>query len=222
MASLRRISIASLLFVTAIGAPAFARSRQSSAKEGDLLVYYCQNLSIVTVRVLPKQVEVVTPARRATLAEMIAPSPVRYSNGSVTLSSLEEHVRFEEPGAVYWCRSLPVEVPWQDARLRGIEFSAAGDSPAWLLEVDAGVAIEFAAGVGAARTVTKFPAADFATRDGRMTLTARSGSHALTVAATPGVCHLAGSTMTLSVAATLDGQTYNGCGRALTLTLSEK
>ena len=110
------------------GTSSLANAQQPSPKDGDLLVYYCQNLALLTVRVFPKRVEVTTANRKATLTETAQPSPARFSDGSATLSDLGELVRFEEPGAVYWCRIEPAEVPWQDARLRGIDFRAAGRS----------------------------------------------------------------------------------------------
>lgn len=212
--SLRRIVTASLALVVLTATPPVALSQQVKAKDGDLLVYYCQNLAILTVRVLPKRVEVTTANRKLMLTETAQPSPARFSDGSATLSELGELVRFEEPGAVSWCRIEPAEVPWQDARLRGIDFRAAGD-PAWSLEIDNGVATEFAAGEGAARVVTKFPAVALSGKDSRMTLTATSGSHKLAVVAERRICHHAGSAMTLSVTVTFDGRTYSGCGRML-------
>lgn len=214
MTWLRRFTAAPFLFVMLTSTPSFAGSQPVTAKDGDLLVYYCQNLAILTVRVFPKRVEVTTANRKATLIESAQPSTVRFSDGSVTLSDLGELVRLEEPGAVYWCRIEPVEVPWQDARLRGIDFRAAGD-PAWSLEIDNGVATEFGAGEGAARVVTKFPAVALAGKDSRMTMTATSGSHTLAVVAERRICHHAGSTMTLSVTVTFDGRTHSGCGRML-------
>jgi hypothetical protein len=215
MTSLHRLSAATFLFVLLAGASS-VRSRQVTTKDGDLLVYYCQNLAMATVRVLPGRVEVATSTRRATLAETAQPSPVRYSDGTLTLSGLEELVRFEEPGSVHWCRSMPAEVPWQEARLRGIDFRAGGDDPAWSLEVDSGSAVAFAAGLDAARTVTKFPPVEFTGDDKRMTLTTKTGAQVLTAVAEQRTCYLAGSTNTLSVTATLDGKTYSGCGRRLT------
>jgi uncharacterized membrane protein len=167
------------------------------------------------VQVLPGRVEVATSTRTATLAETAQPSPVRYSDGTLTLSGLDELVRFEEPGSVHWCRSMPAEVPWQETRLRGIEFRAAGDDPTWSLEVDTGNAVEFATGLDAGRTVTRFPPAAFAGDDTRMTLTTKTASQVLTVVAEQRTCYHAGSTNTLSVTVTLDGMTYRGCGRRL-------
>lgn len=214
MTLLHRIFAASLVLTALSATPSFGSARQTPAKEGDLLVYYCQNLAVVTVRVLPRRVEVVMANRKTTLAEVPQPAPARFSDGTVTLSDLGELVRLEEPGAVYWCRVEPVEVPWQDARLRGVDFRAAGD-PAWSLEIDSGVGVEFAAGEGAARVVAKFPPVELSAKESRMSLTTTSGPHTLAVVTEPRVCHYAGSTMTLSVTVTLDGKTYSGCGRRL-------
>ena len=215
MTPLRRIAVANLLLGLLIAPNAFAGSQQAAAKDGDVLVYYCHNLSIVTVRVFPKRVEIETEARKATLAEITPASPVRYSNGSMTLSNLTELVRLEEPGAVYFCRSLPTEVAWQEARFRGIEFRAAGDTPSWSLEIDSGVAIEFTSGQGDTRAVTRFPPAKLAGTDTRMTLATVSGSLSLTVLSERRVCTLGESVMTLTVTVTLNGKTYSGCGRTL-------
>jgi membrane-bound inhibitor of C-type lysozyme len=212
---MRRIIAASIAVVGLTGAPSSAASRQAApAKDGELRVYYCQNLALMTVRVLPKRVEVTTASRTTTLTEDASASPTRYSNGAFTLSGLDDLVRYEEPGAIYWCRVEPSEVPWQDARLRGIDFRAAGD-PSWSLEIDNGVGTEFTAGQGAARVATKFPAVALTGKDNRMTMTAASGAHALTMTAERRICHYAGSAMTLSVTVTFDGRTYNGCGRML-------
>jgi putative lipoprotein len=213
MTALRPIVATWLLLVTST--PSAADAPQPMAQEQKLMVYYCQNLAVLTVRVFPKRVEVTGATRKATLAEMVPPSPVQYSDGTATLSGLDEYVRFEEPGVSYWCRSMPVEVPWQQARLRGIEFRAAGESPDWSLEIDSGVSVEFAIGSGAARVATKFPPVKIEGKDSLTMLTMRSGSHSLAVATEQRNCQIGESTMTLSVTVTFDGKTYSGCGRRL-------
>ena len=100
MTSLRSFVVASLTLVVLTSTPSLASSQQVTAKDGDLLVYYCQNLAILTVRVFPKRVEVTTANRRAMLTETAQPSPARFSDGFATLSDLGELVRFEERGAV--------------------------------------------------------------------------------------------------------------------------
>ena len=211
MASLRSTAVA---LVVLVGIPSLAGAQQPSPKDGDVLVYYCHNLSMLTVRVRPKGVEVTTADRTVELAENSPPSPVRFSAGGVMLSGLGELIRFEDPGAVLWCRIEPVEVPWQEAKLRGVDFRAAGDPP-WTLEIKNGRAAEFTSGQGSARIVIAFPAASLAAKGETMTMSTASGSHSLSLLAERRLCHYAGSTMTLSVTVTLDGRAYKGCGRVL-------
>ena len=208
--SFRTVTALALL----LGAGPSSGAQQPAPRQGDLLVYYCQNLATITVRVVPKGVEVTTATRRSKLPETSKTSP-RFTDGTASLSGLDELVRFEEPGAVQWCRSAPAEVPWQEARFRGIDFRAAGEAPEWLLEIDSGVAIEFATGRAPARVTTKFPPGELTGAEPRMTLSAKSGSHTLGVVVEQRVCHHAGSAMTLSVTATFDGKTFTGCGRRL-------
>jgi uncharacterized membrane protein len=214
-----RIAAVSLA-LACMAAPDAAGAGQQPAQDQNLRVYYCNNLAIVTVRAFPDRVEVTTPARSASLplterSEAKGESKGQYTNGTVTLSGLEDRIRLEEPGITYWCQSLPAEVPWQGARFRGIDFRAAGSNPEWTLEVDSGVSVEFATGQGASRVVTKFPSAALTSSEKGNVLAAKSGTHSLTVVSQKGLCEHAGSTMTLSVSVTLDGKTYSGCGRNL-------
>ena len=166
-----------------------AGAQVSITPEEVVRVYYCHNLATLTVRVLPNEVEVIVMERKTRLTKVASSSSVLYSNGTATLSGLEEYVRFEDSGANYWCRNSPSEAPWQAARLRGIEFRAVGDDPEWSLEIDSGVAAEFSTGRGTARIVTAFPSAELDSKSGRMKLAIRSGSHTLAVIAEPRICH---------------------------------
>ena len=215
MSSLRGAAV-SFVALACVAAPSVARAGQQAARYQDLRVYYCNNLAILTVRVLKDRVEVTTPARSASLPRNErSESTGQYSNGTVSLSGLGERIRLDEPGISYWCQSLPAEVPWQDARFRGIDFRAAGSNPEWTLEVNSGVAVEFATGQGASRILTKFPPAEFTAGEKGTVLATKSGSHSLTAISQKGLCEHAGSTMTLTVSVTLDGKTFSGCGRSL-------
>lgn len=110
---------------------------------------------------------------------------------------------------------VEVSTPARSAVLPLSDFRAAGSNPAWTIEVDSGVAVEFATGQAGKRVVTTFPPASFTPKEKGPALATKSGSRVLTVVSESGVCEHAGSTMTLTVAVTLDGKTYSGCGRNL-------
>jgi uncharacterized membrane protein len=208
--NMRRNIAAALFTWTILVVPAGAQERS------DVQVFYCHNLEILTMRVLPGQVELMTPSRKTVLrTEAIASSPVRYTDGKTTVSVMEDYLRLDESGGTYWCRSIPEEVPWQAAKLRGIEFRAAGSDPAWTLEVDSGVYVEFVTDRDGVRNAVRFPAVDLDTTQGEVKLSVSDGPHTLTLVAEPRFCHLAGSSMSLSVVVTIDATTFSGCGRHL-------
>jgi hypothetical protein len=206
-----RVNIAAVVLSwTMLVVPADAQERS------DVQVFYCHNLEILTMRVLPERVELITPSRKAVLrTETIPSSPVRYTDGNTTVSVMGDYLRLDEPGGTYWCRSFPEEVPWQAAKLRGIEFRAAGSDPAWTLEIDSSAGVEFVTDRDGVRNATRFPAAKLDTTQGEVKLSVTNDSHTLTLVAQPKFCHLAGSSMSLSVIVTLDAITFSGCGRHL-------
>jgi putative lipoprotein len=187
--------------------------RGASAAQPRTLVYDCQNLSTVTVRVYPDSVEVRSPGERSIVLPLVDSNPVRYANETTTLTGLQEYVRIDGPLGHLVCRSAPAEVPWAEARLRGIDFRAVGDDPDWTLDIDEGVRIEFVANHGATRLVGVPGPTQTSAR--RMTVTAASGGHALQVAIERRPCTNSAGTTTQSTTVTLDGRTYAGCGRAL-------
>jgi putative lipoprotein len=200
------VSIAVALAIAATtprGVPAQART----------LVYDCQNLATVTLRVYPDSVEVRAPGESAITLPLAGSNPVRYANETTTLSGLNESVRIDGPLGHLVCRSAPAEVPWAEARLRGIDFRAVGDAPDWTLDIDEGARVEFVANHGATRLVGV--PAQSQTSAQRMTVTATSGGHALQVAIERRTCTNSAGTTTQATIVTLDGTTYAGCGRAL-------
>ena len=187
--------------------------RGALAGQPRTLVYDCQNLATVTVRVYPDSVEVRSPGERSMVLPLVDSNPVRYANETTTLSGLQEYVRIDGPLGHLVCRSAPAEVPWEEARLRGIDFRAVGDDPGWTLDIDEGVRIEFVANHGATRLVGVPAQSQTSAR--RMMVTATSGGHALQVAIERRTCTNSAGTTTQSTIVTLDGETYAGCGRAL-------
>jgi Uncharacterized protein conserved in bacteria len=185
----------------------------ASAAQPRTLVYDCQNLATVTVRVYPDSVEVRSAGESPIVLPLVDTSPVRYANDTTTLSGLTEYVRIDGPLGHLVCRSAPAEGPWEEARLRGIDFRAAGDDADWTLEIDEGVRIEFVANHGATRLVGV--PAQTQTSARRMLVAATSDGHALQVAIERRTCTNSAGTTTQSAAITLDGNTYVGCGRVL-------
>jgi uncharacterized lipoprotein YbaY/uncharacterized membrane protein len=185
----------------------------ASAAQPRTLVYDCQNLATVTIRVDRDSVEVRSPGESSIVLPLVDSNPVRYATDTTTLSGLNEYVRIDGPLGHLVCRSAPAEVPWEEARLRGIDFRAVGDDPDWTLDIDEGVRIEFVANHGATRLVGVPEQSQSSAQ--RMTVTATGDGHALQVAIERRTCTNSAGTTTQSTIVTLDGETYAGCGRAL-------
>jgi uncharacterized membrane protein len=194
-------------------AVAMAPPQGASAAQARTLVYDCQNLATITVRVNRGSVEVLSPGERSMILPLIDSSPLRYGDKTTTLSGLTEYVRIDGPRGHLVCRSAPAEVPWAEARLRGIDFRAVGDAPDWTLDIDEGVRIEFVANHGATRVVGLPVPRQTSAR--RMVITATSDGHTLQVVTERRICTNSAGTTTQSTMVTLDGTTYAGCGRAL-------
>jgi heat shock protein HslJ/uncharacterized membrane protein len=106
--------------------------------------------------------------------------------------------------------------PWEEARLRGAEFRAAGQEPGWHLEVHADGAIHFVGDYGEA-TLRAPRSTATAAADGGRVVTAQAGGRALRVEIREAFCAdaMSGEPFTHSVLVRLDDQVLQGCGRSL-------
>jgi uncharacterized membrane protein len=178
------------------------------------LVYECQNLSRVVVRIGVESVEVSLPGEAPAVLPLVDSHPVRYANASMTISGLEEYVRIDGPPGHLVCRSAPSEVPWEEARARGVEFRALGGSPEWTLEIDDGVRAEFVADRGTVHVVG-VPITERTVDDRRMVASVRTAGSTLRIVMERRICMNAAGVTTTAATITLDGRTFTGCGRVL-------
>lgn len=105
--------------------------------------------------------------------------------------------------------------PWQEARLRGIEFRALGQEPGWYLEIDEGQVMHLVYDYMERQATTPAPppVVSGATR----TYTAQQGSNTLSVRIEDGECHdiMSGFAFPARVTVTINGRELHGCGRDL-------
>jgi uncharacterized membrane protein len=112
------------------------------------------------------------------------------------------------------CLNDRLESVWQDARLRGVEFRAAGNEPGWYLELDSRGSAVLVTAYGAERHV--FPAVR---KEGNplSRLTAEESGRRLRASIEPEPCFdaMSGERYPLSVSVDLDGEVLRGCGAML-------
>ncbi|MFN2239103.1 MAG: COG3650 family protein [Thermoanaerobaculia bacterium] len=112
------------------------------------------------------------------------------------------------------CLNDRLESVWQDARLRGVEFRAAGNEPGWYLELDSNGRAVLVTAYGAERHVftSVRKAGEPLSR-----LTAEGSGRRLEAKIDPEPCFdaMSGETYPLSVRVGLDGDELRGCGAML-------
>ncbi|HEX2164137.1 MAG TPA: hypothetical protein VHM02_09330 [Thermoanaerobaculia bacterium] len=111
----------------------------------------------------------------------------------------------------------PDPAVWEAAAARGVDFRAVGNEPGWFLELDDGVQIVLVTDYGRRRYELPAPEPEVDRDDRRVTFDTESGGRRLVLTLAPGPCEdtMSGEEFETTVTVTIDGETYHGCGRAL-------
>lgn len=151
------------------------------------------------------------------LKQVAAASGARYANERAEFWSKGEEASIMLDGKTYTnCQSKPEQLPWAEAKARGIDFRATGNEPGWLLELDADLQIEFVGDYGNYRVITPVPVPDLDSAQ-RSSYHAVTESHdlLLTIETKPCQDSMSGMQFSQEVRILLDGRAYNGCGKSL-------
>lgn len=158
------------------------------------------------------------PDERVVLPPAVSASGARYTNGAITYWSQGKEATVEVGGERYdGCTEKSAGGPWEDARHRGIEFRAVGQEPGWYLEIDEGKQILFVADYGTREITTPVPSPTTIAGGQGREYHAQTEAHDLKVRIVRKPCAdvMSGERFPLTVTVTLDGKTYDGCGRRL-------
>lgn len=181
-------------------------------------VYACPDGLRYSVRARRDSVLIALPARRVTLGPVVSASGARYEGGGVVFWSKGEEATLTADGTAHAdCRGTPVETPWEEARLRGIEFRAVGQEPGWVLEVDRGRSLYYLGDYGTSHVATPYPEPEGDTAGGTLAFEARTEAHdlAATIEAVPCRDTMSGERFSHTVTVRVDGRELRGCGRRL-------
>lgn len=107
-------------------------------------------------------------------------------------------------------------LPWDEARIRGVDFRAIGQEPGWHLEVFEGLRMVLVTGYGSDTLVTGAPEVD-TTREGITTYDAATDGIAVRVQVRREECQdvMSGARFESTVTVWVDEHEYAGCGRLL-------
>lgn len=178
-------------------------------------VYRCAGGFRFVTRSEPQRVWLFLPERTMSLPQVPAGSGALYSDGRATLRVTGDEAALDLEGRSHGeCVNQESEVVWEDARLRGVDFRAEGDGPAFTLEIDGRwiVFVEEDAG----RQV--FPAGQSAAIEEGAPIVYESQveKHRIRIEIARRTCAgRGGAVLPATVLVKLDERTFRGCGRSL-------
>ena len=178
-------------------------------------VYACPGDYRFSARVVPGLVSLRLPARSAALPQVRAASGWRYMADGVELWRRGETATLRIGSETHAdCTGERADSPWDEARLLGADFRAAGREPVWSLEIDRGrhmrVLME-----GATEIFTPVP--EPVVTDGVTRYHAATEGSEIDVMFEEKPCAdpLIGEALTHTVTLAVNGFSYFGCGRML-------
>lgn len=145
----------------------------------------------------------------------VSASGADYTDGKDKIAVVGSEAHITADGKEYQnCQEQPGDVPWVEAKLRGIHFRAAGQSPAWSIDVVEGKTLSFKGADGAVVTVpAPIPTSTNATSTGAAVSTYKTDR--IVMESQERRCNLDGQSVPWTVTATVDGKKYSGCGKNL-------
>jgi len=180
-------------------------------------VYQCSDRRLVA-RFEDGAVLLALPEGPVRLSRQIAAAGSRYGNGDITFWTQGNTATLTGRNrSTAHCRLHEAAGAWEDARLRGIDFRAVGETPAWILEIDRGDSVYLVLEGRAAPMILPRPVASFDPEGDQTFYRARSKSHVLLVTVHGDRCDrpMEGERALNLVTIRLDGQEFEGCGRTI-------
>ena len=178
-------------------------------------VYSCPDDYRFSARILTGVVSLRLPARTTALPRVGSRTGTRYRAEGVELTLDGESATLRVGEETHTgCTGQRAESGWEEARMLGADFRAAGVEPTWSIEIDSGRQMRFLI-EGASEVIT--PAPEAVRSDGTTRYTATANGHAIDVAIQERACPnpVLGPGLTHTVTLTVDGFPYVGCGRML-------
>ncbi len=181
-------------------------------------VFECDQGYRFPVRIEGEKAWLFLPGETISLPQVPAGSGVKYSDGKVTFWSKGDAALLEAADGIRRdCRNNRALAIWEHAKLNGVDFRAVGNEPGWHLEISRGRKILVVTNYGQDRYefTTPEPVSDAKARTA--TYRAREDEHVLEVVIAGQPCQdtMRGDPFESTVTVTLDGSSYNGCGRPL-------
>jgi len=188
----------------------------SSINTSDVYAYTCGDSLQFSVHVTKDSTWLFLPDTTLKALRVKAGSGAKYEGARYIYWSKGNQAILQRPtGSFLTCKTVPKEKAWAAAKIRGVDFRALGQEPGWILEITKDKKLRYVGNYGKDTVVTATPKP--VTTDSEIMYQARTDAHKLKVEITDKPCtdSMSGFRFPKSVAVTLDGKTYHGCGRSL-------
>jgi uncharacterized membrane protein len=181
-------------------------------------VYHCDDDLRFTARSNGRIVWLFLPGHAIQLARVDTALGEKYASRTATFSIDGQKALLElEGGSPLSCRNDSDQAAWEHAKLNGTDFRGTGNEPVWHLEITLGQDIVFVTRADGSthRFTTPEPVVDPAARTS--SYSAHQGKHWITIRLEGKRCidSITGQQYEVAATVRLDGQQYDGCGRAL-------
>lgn len=189
----------------------------SAIKTENVFAYSCGDSLRFTAHVTKDSTWLFLPDTTLKVTPVPAGSGAKYQGSSYLYWSKGNEAILQRPkGSFMTCTTIPKEKSWQAAKIRGVDFRALGQEPGWYLEITRGKQIRYIGNYGKDTLVTPVPKPQ-KTQQGQTVYKAQSEGQSLKVVITNEPCtdSMSGFQFPSTVTVTVDGKTYQGCGRAL-------
>lgn len=185
---------------------------------GEVFVFDCADNLTYSVQVEEEQAWLHLPDTTVKLGQEVSASGVKFASENFLFWNKGDSALFEINGrTITGCRNNERKAVWEKARLSGVDFRGLGQEPGWLLDIRTGEHILFAHNYGQDSVFTPVPNPVKSEKEQKTTYLAETEAHLLKVEIWDRACTdaMSGFPFPSTVKVTLDGKTYEGCGRAL-------
>lgn len=188
----------------------------SSIKTENVFVYNCADTLQFTAHVTADSTWLFLSDTTLKVLPVSSGSGARYEGNAYLFWSKEQEAILQKPrGSFMICQTIPQEKSWEAAKLRGVDFRALGQEPGWHLEISEGEQIRYIGNYGQDTVITSVP--DPQKEQQRTVYGAKTEDHELKIEISDKSCtdSMSGFKFPSTVSVTIDGETFEGCGRDL-------
>lgn len=190
----------------------------STISTEDVYAYNCGDSLDFAAHVKPDSSWLFLPDTTLKVMPVTSGSGAKYQgSGYIYWSKGNEAILQEPTGSFLTCQTVPQEKSWQAARIRDVDFRALGQEPGWYLEIRHGGQMTYIGNYGndSLTVATPTPTVDSAASSRVYKTETASQNISVEIAEEPCTDSMSGFQFPSTVTVTVDGETYQGCGRQL-------